>query len=270
MKKKISIIGCGWFGLPLGELLLSEGFTIKGSTTTPAKINHLSEIGIEPFLFDAGKSDSENSTPLFDTDVIIINIPPGRGSDESVSYSSKIQNIITHARNSKLLPKIIFVSSTSVYGNINGLVDESEMIKPISESAQKIADAEEIIKNSGFDFIILRFAGLVGKDRHPVKYLSGRKNVSDPSAPVNLIHLDDCIGIVRLLIENQSWNEVFNCCADEHPSKKEYYTKAALQMGLEPPEFIEDTASFGKIISSTKLKKILNYKFVYPSPFDFK
>lgn len=29
----VSILGCGWLGLPLAEQLLAEGYSVKGSTT---------------------------------------------------------------------------------------------------------------------------------------------------------------------------------------------------------------------------------------------
>ena len=43
---QVSILGCGWLGLPLAKALIGEGYTVKGSTTTPAKLNLLKEEGV--------------------------------------------------------------------------------------------------------------------------------------------------------------------------------------------------------------------------------
>ena len=35
---KISILGCGWLGLPLAKAIVENGFSVKGSTTSSEKI----------------------------------------------------------------------------------------------------------------------------------------------------------------------------------------------------------------------------------------
>ncbi len=47
---QISILGCGWLGVPLAESLIKKGFSIKGSTTSEEKIEILTKKGIEAFL----------------------------------------------------------------------------------------------------------------------------------------------------------------------------------------------------------------------------
>ena len=49
-KPAISIIGCGWLGLPTAQYLLQQGYPVKGSTTTPSKLSILEEKGITPHL----------------------------------------------------------------------------------------------------------------------------------------------------------------------------------------------------------------------------
>ena len=48
--KQISILGCGWLGLPLAKSLLEKGFSINGSTTSFEKISILDKAGITPFI----------------------------------------------------------------------------------------------------------------------------------------------------------------------------------------------------------------------------
>ncbi|WP_396187155.1 hypothetical protein [Flavobacterium sp.] len=47
---QISILGCGWLGLPLAKALLENGFAVKGSTTSQEKLSVLENSGIQPFI----------------------------------------------------------------------------------------------------------------------------------------------------------------------------------------------------------------------------
>ena len=49
---KISILGCGWLGLPLAKALIGNGFSVNGSTTSIDKIGLLENAGITPFLIE--------------------------------------------------------------------------------------------------------------------------------------------------------------------------------------------------------------------------
>ncbi len=268
-KNSISVIGCGWLGFPLAKRFVKDGYEVFGSTTTEEKIKLLSNAGINPFLFDAENPDKINAKQLFGSDYTIITIPPVRNKSTS-DYGNKIKNILRSVMETNISSKIIFTSSTSVYGNIEGIVNEDSPTRPNSDSGKAVLEAEKIIRNSKLRYAILRLSGLVGNDRHPVNYLAGRKNLNDPDHPVNLIHLDDCIEIICEVIKNEFWDETLNCCSPDHPSRKEYYVESAKKRNLKIPEFTQVSNGKGKIISSQKLIDTLNYKFIYPSPFDFK
>ncbi|UWX55254.1 hypothetical protein NYZ99_01135 [Maribacter litopenaei] len=70
---------------------------------------------------------------------------------------------------------ILFVSSTSVYGENQGEVNEETIPIPSSEAGKQLLETEKLIReNSHVESTIIRFAGLIGPDRHPVNMLSGR------------------------------------------------------------------------------------------------
>jgi nucleoside-diphosphate-sugar epimerase len=111
----------------------------------------------------------------------------------------------------------------------------------------------------------LRFGGLIGEDRNPIRFLAGRNNIENPNAPINLIHQDDCIGILLKIIESNCWGETFNAVAPFHPSREDYYTQKAKEFQLELPIFAASKPSVGKTILSDKLEKVLNYQFIKDS-----
>ncbi|NIX15538.1 MAG: SDR family NAD(P)-dependent oxidoreductase, partial [Candidatus Dadabacteria bacterium] len=84
--KTISILGCGWLGLPLGLFLREKAFKIKGSTATPGKLSELKAKGIEPFYISLSPEINADFDPEFlNSDILIINFPPKRRED-IISY----------------------------------------------------------------------------------------------------------------------------------------------------------------------------------------
>ncbi|MEO0526820.1 MAG: SDR family oxidoreductase [Bacteroidota bacterium] len=263
MNSKIAIIGCGWLGLPLAKSLVQHNYHVHGSTTSDEKLKDLKDNGITPFLIALNESGIEGKITDFLTgvDVLVINVPPRlrRGSKEN--YTKKMQFLYQAVKTSNI-KKIIFVSSTSVYGNIQGDVTEDTLAVPQTESGKQLLVSENMFKNDDtLKSTIIRFGGLIGPTRHPVTMLSGRKSLYNGNAHINLIHLEDCIGIINAIISNDWWNELFNGVYPHHPSKKEYYTTEAEKRGLTPPEYLENTRSKGKKIISSRLIHVKKYDF---------
>ncbi|NQX85837.1 MAG: SDR family NAD(P)-dependent oxidoreductase [Flavobacteriaceae bacterium] len=264
--KQISILGCGWLGLPLAEFLIDRDYTVKGSTTSLAKEEILKERNIIPFVFKLGESyDKTLMNDFFsDSEVIILNFPPKRISDILIVYQKQIKEVLPYIKPEQ---KVIFVSSTSVYQNTNDWVTETIENKPEKESGKAVLAVEQLlqaqVKNN---LTILRLAGLIGYDRVPGRFLAKKKEVSNGKAPINVIHQDDCIGLINAIISENAWGTVINGCADEHPLRETFYILAAEKVGLVPPEFKQSETVEFKKISNTKSKTLLNYTYKYPDP----
>lgn len=261
----ISLLGCGWLGLPLSKKLLEQGHIIKGSTTSMEKLSKLSEAGLIPYtikLFAEGVQ-GDVSAFLEDSDLLIIDIPPGLRSDPESNFIGKIGRLKDFIEKSSV-KKVLFVSATSVYEDTEEFPVYTEDDSPngTAENSRQLKLAENELKNSEhYETTIVRFGGLFGPGRHPVTYLSGKKNVKDPKAPVNLIHLDDCIGIISAIIEKEAWGVTFNAVYPDHPTKAAYYTRVAEEKNLAIPEFDLEMVSKGKSIESVALEEVLDYAF---------
>jgi len=274
MNKKISILGCGWLGLPLAKSLLSKGYEVKGSTTSESKLKVLKNAGISPFQIQLEENQIIGKIVEFlkETEVLVIDIPPGLRSEisssQEMTFVNKVKTLIPFIEKSGV-QKVIFVSSTSVYSDGFPIIEITEETQPNSdtESGKQLVIAETLLQsNPHFKTTVIRFGGLLGDDRHPVKFLAGRTNVENPDAPVNMIQREDCIGIIEKTLDfarddNWEWNQNFNAVALQHPTRKEYYHKKAELFHLPLPTFAEDSESKGKIISSEKVETILGYSF---------
>lgn len=257
MSKRINIIGSGWLALPLAQHLQQQGHQLLLTTTHQEKIKKIKATGIDAITYELGDQLS-NPEQLFAADVLIIAITSKDVSAFDVLMDQLSEQDCHH---------LILISSTSVYSNNGATHDESSTAL---NHASPLLAVEQLIRQHP-KATIIRFAGLVGPDRHPGRFFKQGKPVNNPEAPVNLIHLEDCIGIIDAVIVEQAWGEVFNGCADNHPKKGEYYQQMAQLSGHPVPELgIENNTGSNKIIDNTKVKQQMTYTFKYPNVFDFK
>jgi nucleoside-diphosphate-sugar epimerase len=228
-----------------------KGNLVKASTTSESRFQELTSIKVEPFLVDIERLSSNLQTFL-QANILIINIP-SKNIEGFIELLKEIE--------SSEIEKVIFVSSTSVYENKNKTISESDG----EESAQSpLLTIENLFRNSNkIRTTIIRFGGLIGYSRNPGKFFSKGRVILNPDSNVNLIHRDDCIGIISQIVEQEVWGEVFNCCADTHPTKRAFYTQAAKSIGFSVPKFEDSSSISFKIISNKKVKQQLNYKFLY-------
>ncbi len=249
MKEQISILGCGWLGKPLAISLMKQGFTVKGSTTSEAKLNEFQEIGITPFLISLDYL-THNIAAFLDSEILIVALP----SKDIEGF----KNVICHIEKSAI-KKVIFISSTSVYGNSEELVTEESETLPSA-----LTTIEMLFKNSNhFKTTLIRFAGLFGYNRKPGNFFKDGRKIPNSEGFVNMIHQDDCIQLIEKVIEKNAWNQIFNGCADTHPSRRDFYTKCTLDIGLKLPEFEDVGQAQKKIISNKKSKEILDLNYQY-------
>ncbi|MCG8307629.1 MAG: SDR family NAD(P)-dependent oxidoreductase [Cytophagales bacterium] len=268
-RKSISIFGCGWLGLPLAIRLRGLGWQVKGTTTSEERIGLLKSEGIISYLLKLPGLEYIKSG-LFVSEVLLISIPPGRRKKSNLrNYESSVHEIITRAKKYGKAQKLIFISSTSVYSGRADIIRETSETDPESESGKVIRNAEKLIVTSGIPYIILRFGGLVGPDRHPGRFLSGKTGLTTGHQPVNLLHLDDAVGSILRILKCDFGNETFNVVAPVHPTKQDFYTKMAEAIDLPPPVFTGPSKDCKKEISVKKLMDLTDYSFLHPDPMNF-
>ena len=247
LNNRISILGCGWYGLELAKELIKNNYTVKGSTTTPEKLNSLQQSGIIPYLINFSEGEDHFDTDFFNCDLLIISIPPKRSASEQHTFLSKIQRI-SNAAISGNISNIIFISATSVYGDSNEEVNELTTPSPETESGKAILSAESVLKSiSKLTTTILRFGGLIGPNRDPGRFFAGKSAIPNGKAPVNLIHLSDCIGLTLSIIEKQAFGYTYNACATDHPTDQSFNTAASLKSGFEKPQFNDELLNWKSV-----------------------
>jgi nucleoside-diphosphate-sugar epimerase len=236
----------------LAARFVAQGYRLKISTRSAERLATLAALPGEACIVDIAKP-MDAIDAFLQSATLIVNIT-SRDIDGFRSLVRKIEASGVEA--------VLFVSSTSVY---------ADKCKVVAETAGEespdhpLVVIENIFRQSAqFRTTIVRFAGLVGGSRHPGRFFRAGKTVKNPDANVNLIHLDDCVNILERIVANDLWGEVFNACADTHPSKREFYSQAAKMAGVPLPQFDDGGDHAFKIIDNRKLKRVLGYEFLHP------
>lgn len=242
--KIVVIGGCGWLGNYINLSFNSTHFSVLNGTRKPKNTND--------FYFNI--KDLEQ---LPEYDFAIFCIPPSKYSID------ELNNLKDFLEPNK---PVLYTSSTAVYSEkFKVCTEDLELLLDDSFNEQIFLTEQFFVKNFNFS-CILRLAGLVGDNRNPARFLSGKSNVQNGKGPVNLVHGEDVAMIIKACIEN-NLNGIFNVCCDDHPTRKEFYTRACEKAGLPLPHFIDNLVS-NKTIDNSKIKQKLNYEFLYPSPYN--
>ena len=260
MNNKISIIGLGWLGLALAKKCRSAGMQVFGTTTTKEKCKKLRSTGIDASVWTLG-SDLPKS--LQRSSIYMINIPPSKTDH----YMEGVVDLISAIPKSAF---VIFCSSSSVYGNQWGCLDENSELSPGRRSSEVLIETEVYLQESiEKRLCVLRLAGLIGPRRHPIFSLSGRNTSFANDESVNLVHLDDCISIIMKLI--YGWQEgrrdesvvgVYNLSSGEKYTKGHYYKLMAQRFGIVPPIYMEtEQPSPERYISNHLARTRFNHTF---------
>jgi nucleoside-diphosphate-sugar epimerase len=248
---KITVIGCGWLGLPLSENLISNGYCVYGSTTSFSKLNSLVSKGIHAFIYSA-ENEFTIDDRAKDSEIVIVNFPPSKSDD----YAKQVEELLNQFSADT---KVIFTSSTSVYEEVDAIVDEKGRVN----ENHPVRLAEKVVLSSNRHYCILRLSGLIGAGRHPIHFLQGRENLNGGNVPVNLVHLKDVIEAIGAIITRNKWSCIYNVSYPSHPAKKEYYPMMAKMIGLKAPIYVEDNGK-GKEIDGNLLTTELDFGYANP------
>ena len=252
--KRFTILGAGWLGLELANQLKNK-YEIVVSVRNDEKLFEYSNLGFVSYILN--EEDLSSLDKLLDTDYLFINYPPSKFDN----YLSFLGKIYLHDK-IKTIEKIVFISSTSIYPNNEGIFDESSFIEIPSNKI--VFDAENLVLNK--THIIFRASALFGENRIAGKRLSN-KIVNFPNTKINFVHRNDVIGATIFAIEN-NLSGIFNLASKQHPTKEKLYSFNAQKYGFDKPIFMDNGKSIERIVDGSKIEK-LGFKYQYFDAFNF-
>jgi nucleoside-diphosphate-sugar epimerase len=151
------------------------------------------------------------------------------------------------------------------------VITEDSPVSPDTASGQAHVHMEQYLRQvAPTTSSILRPAGLVGADRHPIRTLSGR-SLTAPNKAVNLVFGEDVVSAIMALLATGPVSSPLHLCSNSHPQRKAYYEWAAKQLGIEKPSFTLDDDNLpttGKRIDATHTWAKLGITPKFGNPYD--
>ena len=240
----VLLVGCGDIGTQLGLELCQAGHQCIGLK------RHLNQLPAPIQGLCADVTDPASLRALPQHDYLVYSLVPATFSAEGYqrAYVEGLANVLQALEQQQLAPKRIFyVSSSAVYHQCNGeWVDDQSPTEPSSFSGQAMLDAEALLRQSPLPSTAVRFSGIYGPGRE--RLLSWvRQGVGAQADPVhygNRIHRDDCVGVLRFLIDKDlAGHQLADCYLASDPHPTSYYEVLEWlrqQLGLPEPQQRQD------------------------------
>lgn len=230
------VVGCGFTGSKLAQLLVKKGHEVYGITKSGVSIEGVNSL----------KRDVTNSNiSLPECDFLFYLVSASYKDLESYKriFINGLKNILDSSTG-----KLIYSSSTGVYERGDGKwVDEKTDIDPESERAEILKQAEDIALNEGK---VVRLAGLYGPGRYGFdRYLERRVR----SGYVNLIHRNDAASALKhAALEGE--NDLYLAVDDEPVHSHNLAKWLAKQMGKKNINLSDEKKKSSKRCSNSRLR----------------
>ena len=239
MSPDIVIIGCGFLGEAAAALFSARGASVLGLVRSEASRASLSHASFETALCDvtSDASVAALSPRLSGVPVAIHAVSPGMRGEEAYAalYRDGLQRVVAAWQPRR----VIFVSSTSVYGQDDGSwITEESPTEPARETGRILLEAEKIALEAGG--IAARLTGIYGPGRSYLlrNFLSGEAVLENGGGRwINQIHRDDGAAALVRLGDPEVSPGVYNVTDDTPPTQREVYGWMADFFGRPlPPE----------------------------------
>lgn len=264
------VIGCGYLGSRVAARWQQQGDRVLAVTRIQARAEEFRAQGLEPIVADVAEPASLALLGDLAPDCVLYAVGFDRQSGHSMRsiYVDGLRTALS------VLPKgtgrLIYVSSTGVYGNFDGgWVDEDSPCEPERENGRVCLEAEALLESHPLAprATILRMAGLYGPGRVPNRraLVAGEPIVAPLSGYLNLIHVDDAAAAVLAAERELDAAGGPHCLlvSDGHPARRrDYYEELARLVGAPPPQLVEPDSADPAAQRATSSKRIRNARML--------
>ena len=251
------ILGCGFTGVEAARLAIDAGRRVLGSTRSAGRAAELAALGIEARVLPRLDAAAVSALVPAGADVLIT-FPPDGVTDALIAPT------LGAAR------ALVYISSTAVYGDAAGEIDERAPVDPSAPRAAARLDAEEAYRAQGA--VILRAAAIYGPGRGlHVRLARGEHRLTgDGLAVVSRIHVTDLARLALAALDRGPRGAIFNA-ADAAPVPQiEVITWLAARLGVPvppsaPPATLHETLRHDRAVDGSLARRTLGVDLVYPS-----
>lgn len=256
---RVLIVGCGRLGSDVAGRLVADGHTVFGLRRSERALPD----GVVSLVGDVGRPDSLQLPEA--VEACIYAVAAGGRSDDAyrTAYPLGVANVIQALERQTAADRLLFVSSTGVYGeDAGGVVDETSITEPAGFTGRRLLEAEEIVAASGFSSCSLRLSGIYGPNRRMLLDRVGRGEATYPGVGerwMNQIHQHDAARALVHVLGLDALPDAL-CISDTRPSRRrEVLEWLAQELGAPAPSASAGNSSrggegAGKRVDSARLQ----------------
>ncbi|MCB5161737.1 NAD-dependent epimerase/dehydratase family protein [Marinomonas algarum] len=193
---KVLVAGCGDLGSGVASALVAQGHSVTGIRRTQDDFPQ----GVQGITGDLTEMDQA----CFPDAALIYLIMTPQGRTEAsyrAAYFDTAQALIRRYSTQANLPTVIFVSSTSVYGqNAGEWVDETTRADPKTVTATVLTDTERALA-AVFPSVAVRCSGIYGPGRYRMLEKVLSEEAWGANSWTNRVHRDDVVSALLLLAD---------------------------------------------------------------------
>jgi nucleoside-diphosphate-sugar epimerase len=255
--KTLVVLGAGFLGTEAAHQALAAGWRVLGTTRSPDRAAALAALGVDARLV------SRLDAPLIRSLVhqgtyVLVTFPPDLPTDDSVSSA------LGRAR------AIVYISSTGVYGDASGRIDEETPVDPREPRAKARLDAEGKYRAAGA--IVLRAAAIYGPGRGlHVRLRRGEHKVSGGGrSVVSRIHVEDLARLALAALDCGPAGEIFAVADDAPVPQAEVIEWLCARLSVAPPAEVPlaslpETLRHDRAIDGRKIQRALGVSLRHPT-----
>lgn len=256
MTERVLLIGCGDLGLRVARRFLARGDEVHALRRHPPADG---PSGICWLRGDIAAPGGIGALPQGVTRLIHL---PAPGARDAAAYRGVFIDGLARvldALDASRLARIVFVSSSAVYGEHDGdWVTEDTPPAPLGENGRILLQAEAALAARGLPATALRLAGLYGPGRLQLieRLRSGAAGAPrQPEHWANRIHIDDAAAAVAHLALLPEAAPVYIGCDDTPLPLHTLYAELARLAGAPAPRTAPAPANVGsKKLSNARLR----------------
>ncbi len=237
MTRQVFIVGYGDIGSRLTHLLDMENSPVTGLGRSATSVERMRQDNVIAVQADLDEIESLSGLSLGSSVLFYFAPPPASGV-----VDTRMSNFLASLNVKKLPLKIIYISTSGVYGDQGGRrVTEETPPCPGADRSRRRLNAEQQLTRfctkHDIDLVILRVSGIYGPGRLPVRRIRDRVPVlHEELAPkTNRIHAEDLATICLSAADYGLNGEIYNVSDGCDSNMTQYFFQVADHLNLPRP-----------------------------------
>jgi nucleoside-diphosphate-sugar epimerase len=251
------ILGGGFTGMAFARHALLTGAHVTATTRSTARGEELRARGVLPHV--AARLDDGSLAARVGPDTrVLVAFPPDGTTDRAVAPS------LARAR------AIAYVSSTGIYGDVRGRVDESTPLRGTGPRAVARREAEAVWRDAGA--VVVRAPGIYGPGRGlHLRLARGTARIpGDGTNHVSRIHVEDLAAALHALLARGARDALYVAGDEEPATHADVVGWLCAAMGLPLPphaplDSVDETLRNDRCVDARRLRDALGFPLAFPT-----